>query len=94
MTVSLKANLYTLVTIICGLITEIGVVQAAIYFDKVLLLYVFGPLVLFFGVLVWIFKVTGIRCPSCNNIYGVALGQRGWPSVPKNCLSCGKHANG
>lgn len=93
MTVNTTANLYTLISIICGLGMEIVVVNGAIYFDKTLLLYVFGPLVLFIGVLVWIYKVTGIRCPNCNNIYGVGLGQRGWPSVPKNCLSCGNDAN-
>lgn len=73
-----------------GLAGELAIIHAAIYFDKIVLLYVLGPLVLFLAMLLWVNKVTGIRCPRCNNIYGVTLGSHGWPSIPPQCLSCGR----
>jgi hypothetical protein len=89
MSVSAKAIRYHFIAMGAGLAIEIAVINAAIRFDKIALLYVLGPLVLFLAVLLWVNKVTGIRCPNCNNIYGVSIGSRGWPSVPPKCLSCG-----
>jgi hypothetical protein len=89
MTVAAKAIRYHFIALGSMLAGESAIMHGAIYFNKVILLYILGPLALLFTVILWVNKVTGIRCPHCNNIYGVSLGSRGWPSVPPKCLSCG-----
>ncbi len=89
MTVAAKAIRYHFIALASVLAGEFAIVHAAIYFNKIILLYILGPLVLLSTVILWVNKITGIRCPHCNNIYGVSLGSRGWPSVPPKCLSCG-----
>lgn len=89
MSISARAIRYHFIAMGLGLASEIVVIYTAIYFEKSALLFGLGPLLLFLVVLLWLNKVTGIRCPHCNNIYGVSIGSRGWPSVPAKCLSCG-----
>lgn len=89
MTVAAKAIRYHFIAVGSGLVGELAIVYAAIYFEKVELLFVLGPLAVLLVALLWANKVTGIRCPTCNNIYGVSIGSRGWPSVPAKCLLCG-----
>jgi len=89
MSVSAKAIRYHFIAMGAGLATEIAVIYTAIHFETIALLFVLGPLVLFLAMLFWVNKVTGIRCPNCNNIYGVSFGWHGLPSVPPKCLSCG-----
>lgn len=89
MSVHAKASLYSIVSTIALLVVEVSIIWAAVYFDFIALLYIFGPLAFLIAMLYWIHKVTGIRCANCNNLYGVSLGQRGWPSVPPKCLYCG-----
>ena len=89
MTVAAKAIRYHLIAMGSGLFGEFVILSLAIHFNKIVLLYVLGPLLLFLAVLLWVYTITGIRCPHCNNLYGVTLGTRGWPSVPPKCLSCG-----
>lgn len=89
MTVTAKAIRNHLAALGAGIACEIAVINSAIHFHETVLLYTLGPLVMFLMLLVWVNKVTGIRCPHCNNIYGVSLGLRGWPSVPPRCQSCG-----
>jgi hypothetical protein len=89
MTVTAKAIRYHWIATGAGLAGELAIIHAAIYFNQIVLLYVLGPLLLFLAILLCVNKVTGIRCPHCNNIYGVTLGSRCWPSVPRQCLCCG-----
>ncbi len=89
MTVAAKAIRYHFIAMGSVLAGEWAAVYAATHFHEIVLLYIFGPLVLLLIVILWINKVTGIRCPHCHNIYGVSLGSRGWPSVPPKCRSCG-----
>ena len=89
MTVAAKAIRYYFIAMISILAIEFVIVSSAIHFEKTALLFVLGPLAFFLMVLFWVYKVTGIRCPSCNNTYGLSLGSRGWPSVPPKCLTCG-----
>jgi hypothetical protein len=89
MRVHAKASLYSIVSTIALLVVEVSIFWAAEYFDFIALLYIFGPIALLIAMLYWIHKITGIRCANCNNLYGVSIGQRGWPDVPSNCLYCG-----
>ena len=89
MTVASKAIRYHLVTMVSLLVSELAIVYMAIALNKIVLLYVLGPLMLFLAVLLRVHKITGIRCPHCNNIYGVSFASHGWPSVPPKCLFCG-----
>lgn len=84
-----KAIRYHFIAVGAGLAGEIAVVYIAIHFEKIALLFALGPLLLLLATLLWINKVTGIRCPDCGNLYGISIGSRGWPTVPTNCLSCG-----
>lgn len=89
MSVYIKAICYHFIAMSAGLAIEMVVINAAIHFEMIALLFVLGPLALFLGVFLWVNRITGIRCPYCNNIYGVSIGSRGWPSVPPKCLSRG-----
>lgn len=90
MTVAATATRYHLIAMGVGTIGEVAILSTAIYLDQGVLLAVLGPLLLLFAVLLWINKVTGIRCRHCNNIFGITLGSGGWPSVPAKCLVCGR----
>jgi len=68
MSVSAKAIRYHVIAMGAGLAIEIAVINAAIHFEKIALLYVLGPLVLFLAVLLWVNKVTGIRCPNSTQV--------------------------
>jgi hypothetical protein len=91
MTISKKARVYYMSFILLVLAAEVVVVNAAIHFEKVLPIFLFGPLVLFVSFLIYIHQVTGIRCPTCRNVYGVGLDVRASPSVPDKCRSCGSN---
>ena|ERR1022692_2344638 len=92
MSVTTRAFRYLFIVMGSGLAAEIVVVYTAIHFEKIAVLFVVGPLLLLLAVLLFMNKVTGIRCPKCNNIYGVSIGSRGFPYVPTKCLSCGHAA--
>jgi len=68
---------------------EILIIYLADYFDAVVALFIFGPLGLLLGIILVTHIVTGLRCPSCNNIYGVTTFPWGQPIVPEKCLYCG-----
>jgi len=89
MSIFVKANIYYFLISVALFGVEVGVIHAADYFDQIVLLFIFGPLALFLAILLITYLVTGIRCPKCNNIYGVTTFPRGWPRVPKKCQSCG-----
>jgi hypothetical protein len=88
MSVTSRAVLYHFVTAVSLLAGEYAAFHIALKIEIPALLFIFGPLILFIAIIVWVSYITGIRCPSCSKIYGVTIGFKGWPSVPNQCNSC------
>jgi len=89
MSISTKANVYYFLISVAILSVELAIIYVADYFDEVVLLFTFGPLALLLAILILVYVVSGIRCPNCNNVYGVTFMLWGWPITSKKCMHCG-----
>jgi hypothetical protein len=89
MSIRTKAYLNAVSTLVLLVVVEIIVLKLAQHLGFSWILFVFAPIALLVAILFWLHRSTGVRCSSCNNLYGVSIGLGGWPSVPPKCLSCG-----
>lgn len=93
MRVLTRAYLNTISTLLLLLTVEAAFVLIARSFELGWVMLVLGPLAFLVAIIVWLNKVSGIRCRKCKNVYGVSIGLGGWPSVPSKCLHCGANDN-
>lgn len=89
MNIRAKAYLNAISTLSILLLVEYLVYQMSQYFGLSWVLFIIAPLIFLGAIFFWLHRVTGIRCYSCNNPYGVNIGLGGWPSIPDKCLNCG-----
>lgn len=68
---------------------EAAVLVASEFFGAGMLIIVFGTTIFLFVFLYSLYRTTQVLCPKCNNLYGVAIGLGGWPSIPSKCKFCG-----